>query len=174
MNRCFGCGYMWADLDEEGRPITREYCHYEGPDAWAPCEQDDYYAALEAEEAEVRAEMLGRHVSKTIIMPHLKLKRQKFVLKQRPPWKNMKHGLWSRLLPMKIIVVLLSIIMSLMIIKNFRKELSMEEYNPRTVQVWLDDSFMEIEFDQPKNWDEDKFYAEVVSYVLSNISVDIL
>ena len=50
----------------------------------------------------------------------------------------------------------------------------MEEYNPRTVQVWLDDSFMEIEFDQPKNWDEDKFYAEVVNYVLSNISVDIL
>ena len=50
----------------------------------------------------------------------------------------------------------------------------MEEYNPRTVQVWLDDSFMEVEFDQPKDWDEDKFYAEVVNYVLSNISVDIL
>jgi len=43
MNRCFNCGYMWADFDEEGRPITREYCHYEGPDAWAPCEQDDNY-----------------------------------------------------------------------------------------------------------------------------------
>ena len=42
MNRCFNCGYMWADLDEDGTPITREYCHYEGPDAWAPCEQDDY------------------------------------------------------------------------------------------------------------------------------------
>ena len=75
---------------------------------------------------------------------------------------------------MKIIVVQLNTTVSLMIIKNFRKELSMEEYNPRTVQVWLDDSFMEIEFDQPKNWDEDKFYAEVVNYVLSNISVDIL
>ena len=37
-------------------PITREYCHYEGPDAWAPCEQDEYYASLAAEEAEVRAE----------------------------------------------------------------------------------------------------------------------
>lgn len=42
MNRCFNCGYMWADLDDEGRPITREYCHYEGPDAWAPCEYDEY------------------------------------------------------------------------------------------------------------------------------------
>ena len=56
MNRCFGCGYMWADLDDEGMPITSEYCHYDGPDAWAPCEQDDYYARLEAEEAELRAE----------------------------------------------------------------------------------------------------------------------
>lgn len=56
MDRCFNCGYMWADLNDEGRPITNEYCHYEGPDAWAPCEQDEYYAALEAEEAEVRAE----------------------------------------------------------------------------------------------------------------------
>ena len=75
---------------------------------------------------------------------------------------------------MKTIVVQLNTTVSLMIIKSFRKELPMEEYNPRTVQVWLDDSFMEIEFDQPKNWDEDKFYAEVVNYVLSNISVDIL
>ena len=80
---------------------------------------------------------------------------------------------------MKTIVVLLSITVSLMIIKSSRKELLMEdmlnaEYNSRTVQVWLDDSFMEIEFDQPKDWDEDKFYSEVVNYVLSNISVDIL
>ena len=56
MDRCFNCGYMWADLDEEGRPITNEYCHYEGPDAWAPCEQDAYYIALAAEEAEAEAE----------------------------------------------------------------------------------------------------------------------
>ena len=47
-------------------------------------------------------------------------------------------------------------------------------YNPRVVQVWLDDSFMEIEFDQPCDWDEDKFYSEVVNYVLSNISIDVL
>ena len=80
---------------------------------------------------------------------------------------------------MKTLVAQLSITVSLMITKNSRKELLMEdmlnaEYNSRTVQVWLDDSFMEVEFDQPKDWDEDKFYSEVVNYVLSNISVDIL
>lgn len=48
------------------------------------------------------------------------------------------------------------------------------DYNPRTIQIWLDDSFMEIEFDHPKDWDEDKFYEEAVNYVLSNISIDIL
>ena len=48
------------------------------------------------------------------------------------------------------------------------------DYNPRTIQIWLDDSFMEVEFDHPKDWDEDKFYEEAVNYVLSNISIDIL
>lgn len=55
MNRCFNCGYMWADLDENGTPITNEYCHYEGPDAWAPCEQDDAYDYSEERE-EIEAE----------------------------------------------------------------------------------------------------------------------
>lgn len=41
MDRCFGCGCMWADLDEDGRPITSEYCHFDGPDEWAPCMQDE-------------------------------------------------------------------------------------------------------------------------------------
>ena len=50
----------------------------------------------------------------------------------------------------------------------------MEEINERIVQIWIDDSFMEIELNQPKNWDEDKFYQEVVNYVLSNISIDVL
>ena len=50
----------------------------------------------------------------------------------------------------------------------------MEEGTVRTIQVWLDDSFMEVEFNQPKNWDEDRFYEEAVNYVLSNISIDIL
>lgn len=44
----------------------------------------------------------------------------------------------------------------------------------RTVQVWLDDSFLEIELNQPRDWDEDRFYAMAVDYVLSNISIDIL
>ena len=50
----------------------------------------------------------------------------------------------------------------------------MEEGIIRTIQVWLDDSFMEIELNQPKDWDEDRFYEEAVNYVLSNISIDIL
>ncbi len=37
MNPCFGCGYCWREPDEE-----YERCHYDGPEAWAPCEQDDY------------------------------------------------------------------------------------------------------------------------------------
>jgi len=47
-------------------------------------------------------------------------------------------------------------------------------FNERTIQVWLDDSFMEIELCQPKDWDEDKFYQAVVDYVLSHISIDVL
>lgn len=43
MGRCFNCGYMYADLNDEGEPILQEYCHYEGPEAWAPCAQDDEY-----------------------------------------------------------------------------------------------------------------------------------
>ena len=50
----------------------------------------------------------------------------------------------------------------------------MEEINERIIQIWIDDSFMEIELNQPKDWDEDKFYQEAVNYVLSNISIDIL
>ena len=50
------CGYWWADLDEDGTPISLEYCHYDGPAEWAPCEQDDYYAELAAEEEALRAE----------------------------------------------------------------------------------------------------------------------
>ena len=57
MNRCFGCGYMWADRDDDGVAITSEYCHYEGPDAWAPCVQDDYYDELRAEEEAYREEI---------------------------------------------------------------------------------------------------------------------
>lgn len=51
------CGYWWADLDEDGAPISLEYCHYKGPDAWAPCEYVEYdeyadEAYAEAREAE--------------------------------------------------------------------------------------------------------------------------
>ena len=39
---CRNCGYHWADRNEEGKLISLPYCHYEGPDEWAPCAQDDY------------------------------------------------------------------------------------------------------------------------------------
>ena len=42
MSRCTNCGYHWADCDENGAPISLEYCHYVGPEDWAPCAQDDY------------------------------------------------------------------------------------------------------------------------------------
>lgn len=48
------------------------------------------------------------------------------------------------------------------------------EGHTRTVQLWLDDSFMEIELMQPEDWDEDTFTQAAIDYVLSNISIDIL
>lgn len=58
---CITCGYYWADLDEEGRPISLEYCHYDGPEGWAPCEYEEYdeyanEARIEEEEAREEAE----------------------------------------------------------------------------------------------------------------------
>ena len=60
MSRCEYCGYYWADLDEDGAPLSFEYCHHDGPDKWAPCEQDSYNeyaneADIEAREAEEEA-----------------------------------------------------------------------------------------------------------------------
>ncbi len=42
MNRCEQCGYCYADCDENGVPISLEYCHFEGPDEWAPCAASEY------------------------------------------------------------------------------------------------------------------------------------
>lgn len=42
-NPCIDCPYMWADRDEDGVPEGNEYCHYEGPSNWAPCEEEEYY-----------------------------------------------------------------------------------------------------------------------------------
>ena len=41
MGGCFNCGYWYADVDELGEPLTIEYCHFEGPEGWAPCETED-------------------------------------------------------------------------------------------------------------------------------------
>ena len=65
-----------------------------------------------------------------------------------------------------------------MTIKSFKgvqmKDLLEENYTMRTIQIWIDDSFMEVEMCQPNDWDEDTFYAAAVDYVLSNISIDVL
>lgn len=58
------CGYWWADCDENGEPISFEYCHYEGPAEWAPCEQENYdeyanEARIEEEAAREEAEWLA-------------------------------------------------------------------------------------------------------------------
>ena len=50
----------------------------------------------------------------------------------------------------------------------------MEEYKLRTIQIWLDDSFMEIELPQPEKYTENEFTEVVINYVFSNISIDIL
>lgn len=79
---------------------------------------------------------------------------------------------------MKIIVALWNTTASRMIIRSFKGvnmvDLLEENYTPRTVQIWLEDSFMEIELFQPDEWNEDKFYRAAVDYVLSNISIDVL
>lgn len=50
----------------------------------------------------------------------------------------------------------------------------MEEDRLRTIQIWLDDSFMEIELSQPEDYTEDEFIEAAVDYVLRNISIDVL
>ena len=48
------CGYWWADCNEDGTPISQEYCHYEGPAEWAPCEQDAYDEYIHEIDVEAR------------------------------------------------------------------------------------------------------------------------
>ena len=39
---CITCGYYWADVNEDGEPESLEYCHFDGPEGWAPCEYVEY------------------------------------------------------------------------------------------------------------------------------------
>lgn len=39
--KCKDCPYCWSDLDEDGKPISHPYCHYQHDDGYAPCEVDD-------------------------------------------------------------------------------------------------------------------------------------
>lgn len=41
--KCTNCNYYWADCDENGTPTSREYCHYQYDDGYAPCEVDEDY-----------------------------------------------------------------------------------------------------------------------------------
>lgn len=50
----------------------------------------------------------------------------------------------------------------------------MEEGTVRTIQIWLDDSFMEIELNQPHDWDEDTFIEVAADYIISNLSIEVL
>ena len=47
--KCKDCLYCYADVDEEGRPTSPEYCHYVLDDGCAPCEVDDDEAEQEPE-----------------------------------------------------------------------------------------------------------------------------
>ena len=44
---CKECGYCWK---EEGEKYA--HCHFEGPEGWAPCEQDEEEYEEEDEEDE--------------------------------------------------------------------------------------------------------------------------
>lgn len=46
VSMCEGCGYHWADCDENGIPISLPYCHCESD--WPPCEEDEYVEPYDA------------------------------------------------------------------------------------------------------------------------------
>ena len=46
MNMCFNCGYMYADVDDNGNPVGNEYCHCNSD--WPPCEEDEYVEPYDA------------------------------------------------------------------------------------------------------------------------------
>lgn len=41
MEKCDFCGYYYSDCDKYVFPQGNDYCHYMGPDKYAPCKQDD-------------------------------------------------------------------------------------------------------------------------------------
>ncbi len=41
--RCLdGCGYYYADLDDKGKPLTLNYCHFSGPERCVSCEAKEW------------------------------------------------------------------------------------------------------------------------------------
>lgn len=41
MIKCENCGYFYPDVDENGEPKSYPRCHFDWPDAWSPCAQDE-------------------------------------------------------------------------------------------------------------------------------------
>lgn len=41
MNMCENCGYYYKDVNAYGNTTNSAHCHFEDPDGWAPCEQDE-------------------------------------------------------------------------------------------------------------------------------------
>lgn len=38
---CKLCAWFYSDIDENGYPISKQYCHYNRDDGYAPCELED-------------------------------------------------------------------------------------------------------------------------------------
>ena len=44
----------------------------------------------------------------------------------------------------------------------------------RTIRAWIGNDYVEFEAELPTNMTEDEFYEEIVEYIYSNLSVEIL
>lgn len=160
MNRCFNCGYMWADRDDDGVAITGEYCHYVGPDDWAPCAQDDYdeyanEAYIEEEAAREEAEYedwldsLPEELRPTNAHEYVeswKRFRDRF---EEPTFEE--YGA-----PYDY--------------QEFQEGVTME----RIVRVWIGNDFVEYEIEDNGGWTEDELYEAVAEDVYNSISIEIL
>ena len=62
MNQCFNCMYMHPDWDTEGNVIRPEYCHFDGPEEWAPCYEEEPDELYDYPESEVEWEDEARWV----------------------------------------------------------------------------------------------------------------
>lgn len=66
MNECFNCMYMHPDWDVNGNVIRPEYCHYVGPDEWAPCAEEEYELELDPAEDWLAEEFYNNLFAETL------------------------------------------------------------------------------------------------------------